>query len=899
MTPDARQEQLRLQALRALGILDTPPEDRFDRFTKLAAAAFSVPIALVSLVDENRQWFKACVGLAVRETPRDVAFCSHAIAANEVMVVPDALLDARFSTNPLVTGAPHIRFYAGQPIHTHDGHPIGTLCVIDTVPRPFGAASLEMLADLARMVEDEINKHVLVAARNAAEVALSEANAALEQRIAERTQALEEKNEALSREIRQRSSLESTLRKSDDRIRSIIANSFSAFISTDANGAILEWNASAQRIFGWSAADVAGRSLGDVIVPERMRAAHNAGMARYREHGRSTVMNRALEMPAVTRSGEEIVVEMTISAFEIDGELFFGSFLHDISERLKIQRALEQKQKLLDAVLETVDVAVIACDADGVLTLFNRAAREFHGQSIGGGDAGGWAERYDLFHIDGETRLAAQDIPLVRALSGELVKDAAMIIAPQGLRRRTVLASGRRLLGSSGERLGAVVAMKDITDLNEWQQRLHQNEQRLRAITENVPALIGQIDQQGRFVFLNSQALQFYGQTAERLMGQPVRKIYSDEEYARLSPFIESAMGGKRVTFEAEFILHGKRRFFHACYVPNLDSSKRPDGFFAMAFDITARRESEIAQAKAEEWLRTITDNVPALISYLDADGRFRFANAMHREWLGIDGEQMIGRTQAEVFGNGYVQARSAAFAQCQAGHCATLELAHDTGNRTRMLSSTYIPHVRDGTVVGIYVLTSDTTAAHEDSRKLHSLANSDALTGLPNRRCYEQALAAALDRPARNRGLALMYLDVDHFKSINDSLGHAAGDEVLKEFGQRIQAILRSSDMLSRLAGDEFTVILDNVASVHVAKRIAEKILAALAPPFLVGAGSFNVSASIGLAFTHSAVPYEEIGSAADEALYRAKRAGRGRYAAVSLGVGESANGAIMAAAM
>ncbi|MBZ2209608.1 sensor domain-containing diguanylate cyclase [Massilia soli] len=884
MTSEGMQEALRLQALSALGILDTPPEDRFDRFARLAAAAFSVPIALVSLVDEGRQWFKACVGLSVTETPRDVAFCSHAIAASGVMVVPNALLDPRFSANPLVTGSPHIRFYAGQRIHTSDGIPIGTLCIIDTVPRVFGPESARMLVDLALLVEDEINRDALVTAREAAERALSEANSVLERRIAERTQALEDKNEALTREIRQRNSLEQTLRKSNDRIGTIIATSFSAFISTDAAGVVLEWNASAERIFGWPAGEVVGLSIGDLIVPERMRAAHNAGMARFREQGGSSVMNRALQMPAVTKSGTEIVVEMTISAFEVDGELFFGSFLHDISERLRVERALHQKQEMLDAVLETVDVAVIACDGDGALTLFNRAAREFHGQSIDGGDQRGWAERYDLFQADGETRLDAQDIPLVRALSGEQVKDAALIIAPAGLRRRTVLASGRLLVGAGGERMGAVVAMKDITELNEWQQRLRQNEQRLRAITENVPALIGQVDGQERFVFLNSQALDYYGQTAQRLMGQPVKKIYSEQEYARLSPHIRAAMSGERVTFESEFILKGKRRFFHACYVPNKDHRGQPDGFYAMAFDITARRESEIAQSQAEEWLRTITDNVPALISYLDAEGRFRFANAMHREWKGTDSDAMIGCTMAEVYGEDYVQARLAALAQCQAGTSATLELPHVHGERVRMLRSTYIPHLRDGSVVGTYVLSSDTTAAHEDSSRLRDLANSDALTGLPNRRCYEQALAAAVSRSGRTRGLALMYLDIDHFKSINDSFGHAAGDEVLKELGRRIQGILRSSDVLSRLAGDEFTVLLENVDSLQVAERVAGKIIAALEPDFTIGSESVHVSASIGVAFTHDEVGFDQIGSAADEALYQAKRAGRAGYRGITV---------------
>lgn len=149
-------EPERLAALRTLAVLDTPPEDRFDRLTRLAAIIFECPIALVSLVDSERQWFKSCVGLAANETPRDVSFCGHAIHRDEALVVRNALADPRFADNPLVTHAPAIRFYAGQPLRSPGGHRIGTLCVIDREPRVPTAAQLAALADLARIVENEL-----------------------------------------------------------------------------------------------------------------------------------------------------------------------------------------------------------------------------------------------------------------------------------------------------------------------------------------------------------------------------------------------------------------------------------------------------------------------------------------------------------------------------------------------------------------------------------------------------------------------------------------------------------------------------------------------------------------------------------------------------------------------
>ena len=141
-------EQARLAELHRLEILDTPPEKLFDRFVSLAAETFGVPMAAISLGDAERQWFKALVGLTARQTPRDIAFCDHAIRTDRAMVVADATLDYRFRDNPLVTEPPSIRFYAGAPL-TAEGHRLGTLCIMDVEPRTGfgGSRQLECLAE--------------------------------------------------------------------------------------------------------------------------------------------------------------------------------------------------------------------------------------------------------------------------------------------------------------------------------------------------------------------------------------------------------------------------------------------------------------------------------------------------------------------------------------------------------------------------------------------------------------------------------------------------------------------------------------------------------------------------------------------------------------------------------
>ena len=154
--PTSPDEEARLRTLRELAILDTPADERFDRVTRLASRLFDVPIALFSLVDEDRQWFKSRAGLDLTETSREVSFCSHTILDDDPMVVTDATADERFQHNPLVTGSPEIRFYAGYPVRAPDGSRVGTLCIIDHRPRELDDEDAQSLHDLTRMVEDEL-----------------------------------------------------------------------------------------------------------------------------------------------------------------------------------------------------------------------------------------------------------------------------------------------------------------------------------------------------------------------------------------------------------------------------------------------------------------------------------------------------------------------------------------------------------------------------------------------------------------------------------------------------------------------------------------------------------------------------------------------------------------------
>lgn len=146
----------RLQSLRALRILDTLPEERFDRITRLALRVFKVPISTLTLVDEDREWFKSCQGLPEREGPRAISFCGHALLEDDILVVPDTLKDERFKDNPMVVGEPHIRFYAGVPVFGIDTYRLGVFCIKDRVPHDFPPEDRQLLKDLAAWASLEL-----------------------------------------------------------------------------------------------------------------------------------------------------------------------------------------------------------------------------------------------------------------------------------------------------------------------------------------------------------------------------------------------------------------------------------------------------------------------------------------------------------------------------------------------------------------------------------------------------------------------------------------------------------------------------------------------------------------------------------------------------------------------
>ncbi len=572
LTPD---EAERMEALLAYDVLDTPHEPVFQAITRLAATITGSPIALISLVDKDRQWFKANWGLEARETPRDIAFCSHAIHSDQLFEIPDTFKDQRFFDNPLVQSNPNIRFYAGHPLETDTGYKLGTLCVLDRIPKQLNDNQKNALKEL------------------------------------------------------------------------------------------------------------------------------------------STVVMRLFEAHRKTRTIEQALLE---------------------------------------------------------------------------------------------------------------------------------------------------------------------NEEQVRTITDNLPALISYVGNDQHYRFCNIKLATTLGLKPEDILGRSLREVRGEATYRQLQPFIESALDGQDVTFEGSTQIGERKYYYRTHNIPDIDQQNHVRGFYSMTFDLTEQKEAEFKLQASEHRLNLIADNMPAAICYIDRDRIYRYNNATHARWLGKPIEEIINRPVREISGEAAFSVLENRMSQAFEGSPVDFELDVENNGDQRYVRGNAVPDFdASGNVVGIYVMMQDSTNLKRAQEKLIQLAQFDSLTSLANRNRLYDKLNEALARGKRHGNkLAVLYLDLDKFKSINDTFGHAGGDAVLCEFANRLKASVRKTDTVARIAGDEFVILLEDLHTTSEAEQIANIILDNTKAPMLFGDVVLNFSTSIGIAIADINDTSESLIKRADKALYSAKAAGR-----------------------
>ena len=486
--PDGEQE--RLAALEEYRLLDTAPEDAYDDIVRLAAHICGTPVAAVTLVDAHRQWFKSRLGLPAAETPRDVAFCAHAILQTDLLVVPDAHADARFADNPLVTGDPAIRFYAGVPLVTAGGHALGALCVIDQVPRTLTAEQKRALNALSHQVVEQMEKARQVAAQERFIAAMESAEAAL--------------------------------RLSHRRLENVLESMSDAVIVLDNDWRYTYVNPKAAEASGRSPEDMIGRHLWTEF-PERIE------QPSYQAYHRAVAEQIPLQV-------EEYYPH---SGHWFESHLYPGAdglsvFSQDITERKAAEQerrqseeALRASERFAQSALDGLSAEIAILDGAGTILAVNRAWRQFApGKAPTGRDV---AEGSNYLRVcddavGEEAEEARQVAAGIRAvIAGE--RDLFTLDYPCGQPHRPRWFSLRVTPFPSDGPARVVVSHDDITERREAEEGKARLVEYNRLLLESTAEGIYGVDTQGRCTFINRAAALLLGHTAEEALGREMHAL--------------------------------------------------------------------------------------------------------------------------------------------------------------------------------------------------------------------------------------------------------------------------------------------------------------------------------------------------------------------------------------
>jgi len=530
-------EAASLGALHALDVLDSGPEAEFDALVRAASLVCGVPISLISLIDAERQWFKANLGLpGATETSRDLAFCAHAVLGDELFEVDDAALDPRFADNPLVAGQPGIRFYAGAPLRLDDGSRIGTLCVIDREPRHLNDTQREVLRCLARA-----------------------ASLALEAR-------------------RERLHLA--------RAETILRHSADAIVGVSTTGTVVRWNPAAARLFGYAEHEMLGMPLATLRPPQGDSGAIVPGA-----DVPGITARQSDDAIWRNRHGRSVTVSVTtVIERDASGAMTGATkFVRDVTARARATRDLQASEARFRAFSDGSPVGIFCTDAAGDCTYTNARFQEIFGLAPAECLGNRWSRA--IHPDDRDAVLASWQRDTVECADHDM---AHRVLRADGT-ERVVHARARAVRDGAGAVTGHVGSVEDITERvfasNAAKAAMHD----LQQILDAVPLLIAYWDGQLLNRFANLAYRRWYGVETESARGQHIADVVGAEVYAKILPALDGALRGEEQHFEASIRRpDGSVRHTISNYLPDIRDG-RVQGFYAVVVNVT-----ELKQAHSE-----------------------------------------------------------------------------------------------------------------------------------------------------------------------------------------------------------------------------------------------------------------------------------------------------------
>ncbi|HKW79973.1 MAG TPA: EAL domain-containing protein, partial [Casimicrobiaceae bacterium] len=545
------------------------------------------------------------------------------------------------------------------------------------------------------------------------------------------------------------------------------------------------------------------------------------------------------------------------------------------------QDALAARESQLRAIMDGVPAPVAYIDREEHCHYVNRTFLQYFGLTAA------QVAELRLRDVVGHGIYASAQALLSRALQGQSTAFERLVPGADAVRRWMTI----RVVPDqtpSGEVNGAFVLMNDIHNLKQAQEALRASEGELRLIMDNVPARVAYIDRESRFRFLNRHNEEWLSESRKNLTGRRIGEVIGDARARQLQPLLSRVFAGETISTEQLLVQpNGEQRWESIHYAPNRDGEGNVIGIYAVHTDIHDQKRNEEALRRANWMLSSHINNTPLAVLEWDRDFRLVRWSPQAENIFGWRAEEVLGMpiTGSQLTHEGDRPAVTELIEKLMSG-----QEPRGTGlNRNYRKDGETIwcewyhscLHDEQSRIVSVLSFVQDVSSRIQAEERLQYLATRDALTGLPNRLLLQERLAQAIAQAKRNgRHVGVLYIDLDRFKNVNDTLGHRIGDELLKQVTASLSGALRETDLLARLGGDEFMVIVEDFDDAAVLNRIAQKLQDAIMQPFRIEDHDIYVTSSIGISiYPDDSDDPEGLLKHADVAMYRSKELGRNTY--------------------
>lgn len=672
------------------------------------------------------------------------------------------------------------------------------------------------------------------------------------------------------------------LRRSEENLAITLQSIGDAVIATDEQGLITRMNSTAERMTGWTLKEATGQQLSKVfhIIHADTRELSRNPVELVMERGQ--VVGLANHTALIARDGTEYQISDSAAPIrDLNGQIL-GVVLvfSDVSERYKaiedLRRADErfrQTFKLIPNPLTLQNKAGVLLDcSDAFCESVGYSRDEIIGRNI---------QELNLW-VKPEKRFAMRE---------ELSREGQIDGFEFELRRRDGeirnIEFSARYLTEEPEPILLALA-HDITKRTRAEEALRQNERFIATLAHNIPGMVSHWTKELRCNFANKEYLNWYGKTAEEVSYAHPIDLIGEELFRLNEPFIHAVLKGEAQSFERTIPRpDGTIAYVWAQYIPDIQNGE-VEGFFIVIVDITQRKHAELELQESARHTQAILDNMFDGVITINTRGIIQSFNKAASTIFGYSQEEALGAnvtmlmpTHFKHQHESYLRHHNESLDSEVLNTLREVEGKRKNGETFPMSLS--ISKILRAGIVTFVGLVRDISQQRHDEEEIYRLAFYDPLTNLPNRRLLFDRLQQAILTSCRtDQHGALMFLDLDHFKQLNDSLGHDVGDILLQQVAARLQACVREGDSVARMGGDEFVMLIEALSiypneAASQAEGIAHKILAALAAPYNLREHTYVITPSIGIVvFLHQQETLDELLKKADVAMYQAKTAGR-----------------------